>query len=1325
MHFTTLQNEGSLIPADLLAEIYTGHAAGQNSNDFGLTPKSRLTDEMAARWSAARASWQSFQNKIHRIDKEDGATTLTREHWVSPLLRQLGFDGLQYCRTAATVGGRNYPISHRLGEKESGLPIHIEGANTELGKRPANARLHVSPHALLQEYLNRTDHLWGMVTNGYQLRILRDAARMSRPTFLEFNLRQMMEAEQFAEFQLLFRIVHRTRWPQALESAHDCWLEKYFLNGIESGSRVRDRLRDGVEEALKIFGTGFLSHPGNAALRQRIADKQLEATQLYRQLLRLIYRFLFLLVAEERRMIGVVEGTDLQRFVYDRYYSISGLREKVERPIYQHDHHYDLWERVKQTFRLYSVEDKGKMLNVPALNGALFGPETLPDLENATLFNRDFLHGFAHLSLFKDDKITRRINYAHLDVEELGSVYESLLEFHPNIREEHGHSVFDLVAGSERKSTGSYYTRPELVQELIKSALVPVIETRLQEAKKQSSKDKSPTKPIAHSSPGRDKHNDLKTAQEAALLSIKVCDPACGSGHFLLAAARRIGKELARVRTGEEEPSPEEFRLAVRQVLQHCIYGVDLNPLAVDLCKVALWVEGHNPGKPLTFLDHRIKCGNSLVGVMDLKVLHQGISDEAFKPVTGDDKEVAAAMRQRNKRERQEWLSGQKRLNFDEPLLADHQAFAEAWRELARIDERNTDDVKIKAQRYEKLQQKGEKWYRDWTACNLWTYAFFSPLKETNRSAILTSEYLLRFLENSKSVAPILIEAANTAALHANVFHWPLEFPEVMQAGGFDVVLGNPPWERIKLQEQEFFASRDPAIATAANKAARDRLIEALIKKNPQLHQQFTSAKYMAEASSRFVRSGGRFPLTAVGDVNTYALFAELFKHLLNQRGRCGVIVPTGIATDDTCKHFFGHLNEQKALVSLYDFENREALFPGVHRSFKFSLLTLSNKPVGHAQFSFFLTRTTHLDDEVRRFTLSPEDIELINPNTHTAPVFRTQVDAELTKKIYERVPALVNEKTGENPWGVSFMTMFHMSNDSHLFHNKQSKERMPLYEAKMIWQYDHRFGSYDGVDPDSNSTQLPMPTPAQYADQNYEVTPRYWVDREEVESRLEKRNREGTELSWKWERDWLLGFRDITNATNERTAIFSLLPRVAVGNKIPLLVFEERHENRIACFLGNVNSIVFDYVARQKMGGTTLNFFIVKQFPVFAPAQYEKDTIEFITKRVVELVYHSEAMTSFAVDMDFRGKPFKWNNDRRASLRAELDAYYAKLYGLTRDELRYILDPQEVYGPDFAGETFRVLKEKEIKKYGEYRTRRLVLEAWDRMFKKPASKCR
>ncbi|MGI9862836.1 N-6 DNA methylase [Moorella naiadis] len=1321
MRFPCLRIEGGLIAADLLDRIYDGTAPGQTAADFGLS--ARLENEIASAWQEALEHWEAFQHRLERLQETDAATSETRYQWVSPLLSLLGYELVSTPR-AAEIEGKTYAISHRAGQGEGAPPVHIVGCRQPLDRRSETGRPRLAPHSLVQEYLNRSECLWGVVTNGFVLRLLRQTERLSRPTYIEFDLREMFGGKNFADFSLFYRLAHRSRLPQ--ERAERCWLERYYQETIEQGNRVRDRLRDGVEKAITILGQAFLEHPANEALREKVRTGRLDAAKYYQELLRLIYRFLFLLVAKERELLTANP-------VYRQHYSVSRLRDLCENRR-AWNHHTDLWEAAKVTFRLLSDESSGLKLGLPPLNGPLFDPQATDDLNELLITNRAFLEAFWYLSMYQENERApwRRVNYAALDVEELGSVYESLLDYHPDLKASGSEVAFSLLAGTDRKSTGSYYTPRALVEELVASALVPVLHDKL--AGKNTREEK-----------------------EGAILSLKVCDPACGSGHFLLAAARRLGLELARLRSGADEPSPKEVREAVREVITHSLYGVDKNPMAVELCKVALWIEGHLPGKPLTFLDHRIRCGDSLVGVFDLAVLEKGIPDEAYAPVEGDDRAVARFLVRRNREDR----SGQMRLRLRFPALANPASLLKETAPVLDLPDDTPEVVRQKTKAYQKTRQEGSPLWRQLTACHLWTAAFFARLDQDVAHVPLSGD-LEAFLAGRED--PRLIAEAWHLAQNHRFFHWPLEFPEVFAKGGFDVVLCNPPWERIKLQEEEFFATRDPKIANALNRAERWRFIKALPATNLALWEEYQEAKHAAEAQSKFLRASGRFPLTARGDINTYSVFAELFSQLLRPGGRTGVVLPTGIATDDTNKQFFANLVQTGRLASLYDFENREGIFPGVHKSYKFCLLTLkgADQEEAPARFAFFLTRTDQLRDDRRVFQLNPEDLALVNPNTRTCPVFRTREDAELTKKIYRRVPVLVNEQTGKNPWGVRFMRMFDMSNDSHLFRTTQELEDqgyvlmrgrdlgrpdslcfvgggevwLPLYEAKMIWQFDHRFGTYKGVPPNTTSTHLPTPREEEYADPDYFVLPRYWVREEEVEARL------GT-----WKHGWLLGFRDVTNATNERTAIFTVLPRVGVGHTTPLMILtqEEPETEAVACLIANVNALVFDFAARQKIGGMHLTYNYLKQLPILPPGAYTESDLFFIVPRVLELVYTAWDLEAFARDVwqesspklrqeitrrwqECCGRapgvhpdaevipPFRWDSERRALIRAELDAYYARLYGLTWDELHYILDPKDVFGPEFPGETFRVLMEKEERQYGEYRTKRLVLEAWDQI---------
>ena len=566
-----------------------------------------------------------------------------------------------------------------------------------------------------------------------------------------------------------------------------------------------------------------------------------------------------------------------------------------------------------------------------------------------------------------------------------------------------------------------------------------------------------------------------------------------------------------------------------------------------------------------------------------------------------------------------------------------------------------------------------------------------------------------------------------------------------MGRGGFDVVLGNPPWEVMQLSEKEYFATSHPEIAALAG-AARKEAIDQLEHIAPAAFRDFVAAKRLFDAGNQFARESGRFELTARGKVNTYSLFAELFADLT--RDRAGVIVPTGIATDATTAAFFAALVEERRLAQLVDFENSAPLFGSVHRSFKFCLLTLGRNE-GAARFAFFLTDPAQLAETERNFTLSSQQIAAINPNTRTAPVFRSRADAELTAKIYANAPILIEEGKGRegNPWGIEFRQgLFNMTSDSALFRTARelteagsvregtdwicSDQRpsqgglavrgadggnlplsdggpcairyVPLYEAKMIHQFDHRWAGY--AEDGESSTNLGTPEKQR---PTCEPAPRYWVPDTEVNERLAAKG---------WNRGWLMGWRDIARATDERTVIATVFPRVGTGDTLLLKMSMVDDPRLYAGNIGNLCSLVLDYASRQKVGGTHLKYNVFKQLPILPPTFYTEPRLAFLVPKVLELTYTSHALAPFARDLGYDGPPFAWDEERRAYLRADLDAFYARAYGLTHDELRYILDPADVKGPDYPSETFRVLKEKEVRQYGEYRTRRLVLAARDRM---------
>ena len=1319
--FAALTIEGGLIAPDQVQAIASAAPDQKTAADYGCPKGTGLRDEITRYFRIAQAHWQGYARL------EQPTMQQTAEFARNLLEQAFGFElagphhhmreGRRFTIAWEAKGGRvpiviAPPAPADKGKAGDGfaraLPEFGDGADGRIARR--------SPTVLLQDWLNANpDFYWGLVFAGDRVRLMRDNASLTRPAWIEADLGAIFRDEMFADFAALWLLIHASRFGAEGAAASDCALERWREAGMRAGTSARERLRVNVEEALMALGQGILD--ANPAIRERLDTNQLTMPHLFEQMLRVVYRLIFLGVAEDRDLLHPPATPKAVRDLYSNNYGFAWARDKSTRRN-AHDHHHDAWEGVKVTFR--ALERGEKLLGLPALGG-LFDRALTPDLDAAQIPNRALLAAAFKLGWLIEDGRRVRINWRDMATEELGSVYEGLLELVP-VRENEGRT-FSFAGGAEargnaRKVSGSYYTPDSLVQCLLDSALDPVLER-------------------AEAEGGAD-----------AILELNVIDPACGSGHFLLGAARRMATRVAQLRN----PDAPDYNAAMRDVVRNCIHGVDRNPMAIELAKVALWIESVEPGKPLGFLDANIQCGDSLLGVFDLKALDEGIPDDAYKPLTGDDKDTAKYFAKRNKDEKK----GQGTLDFiGGGGTLPPAKLAATMDDLRHLPEDSVAQIAEKRRRFAAWEADPNR-YATKVACDLYIAAFLLPKKggvptNVNSVTVPTTSHLRTALSGKQIYGPLEVAAVDAAGF-ARAFHWPLAFPEVMIGqGGFDVVLGNPPWERIKLQEQEFFASRDHDIASAPNKSERDKLIKALQTAAQRdgspdfvrrgLHSAFEIAKRVAEASVLFLSSpkdedptrknaphiskARRFPWTGRGDVNTYAIFTEQFFNLLSLNGRAGIIVPTGIATDSTTAPFFANLVDSNKFISLIDFRNDKRIFPAVAGLMRFCLLTIGNLPLGEkSTFCCLLFDISDMEDNRRTFSLSPAQIAEINPNTKTAPVFRTRIDAELTAAVHARVPILLTPGTsrGDGFWGINFHTrIWHMAEDSQWFRTAAqlkeggyhpmmsdwvdaSGERYtPLYEAKMGWHYDHRYGSYPpGMTEDTRA--LPRLNLAQRQDPDFEIMPRVWVPEAEVDRRLKPYSN----LSW------MITSRKLTNTNNERTVIPILCSKFAIGDSLYSWFLSDSDVKKNLCVYANLASIVLDFICRQKLAGTNLSLFILGQLPFVPPSGYSDLDTEYISKRVLELTYTSHSMAPFARDLGYEGPPFTWDEDRRAHLRAELDAWYALAYGLTRDELRYVLDPKDVMGADYPSETFRVLQKNEIAKHGEYRTRRLVLAAYD-----------
>ncbi|MGW6174099.1 Eco57I restriction-modification methylase domain-containing protein [Arthrobacter sp. NPDC055138] len=1285
--FQAITVVGGVLPPSLLGRIQSGNLqdkGGLAPSSYFLAGRETISDAASRSWAYLKDVWQDWQEADRKQGGTGAGTGDARQRWLLILLRELGYG--QVARAGTAIPDReSFPVSHLWDN----VPIHLLGPRVELDRRnPGIEGAVKAPQKMLQEFLNhRTEYLWGILSNGLKLRILRDSTALAGSAYVEFDLETIFTSELYPEFQLFWQLCHQSRLAAKNEQAGpaSCWLESWRSEAVESGSRALERLGEGVQQALEQLGTGLLRHPNNAWLIEALHSEELTRHDYHKALLRTAYRLLFCFVVEDRGALHTPGAPQEVRRRYSDFFSTRRLR-KLSR---KHDGgpHDDLWR--SQKLVLQSLGGNGlDALGLPALGG-LFDPDPRAKLAagqpgkdlvmDCELANQDLLRTVRSLAWVKNASFrVEAVDYRHLGAEELGSVYESLLELIPRVDLESKTFELENVAGNERKVTGSYYTPPGLVSALLDTALEPILDEALEKAA------------------------DSQDA-ERRLLALTVCDPASGSGGFLVAAARRIARRLAEVRAGEDEPTPENIHHALHDVVDRCIYGVDMNDLAAELTKVSLWLEAVEPGKPLNFLDSRIKIGNSLFGSTPA-LLDSGIPDEAFDPVEGDDRKYSTDVKKANRQSKKasvgKYISpaGMTPLEFDsdnvfQDLVKDRLRLNSPVTSVQEARSRAVDYAKFNESRLvEDLRRTADTW------C-----ASFAWHLERSSDAPPPTNGVFRRIKDGHTDKSLqnTIDEVNSLKQDFRFFHWHLEFPEIFMPtndaaeshnpppkDGFTCMLGNPPWGKIKLEEKNFFRSRMPEVAETGNKSKRAELINALALNDPILYNEYKREKRARDQLSKFLHKSSAYPLCGIGEINTYSVFAERFRQLTSSSGRFGVIIPTGIATDDTTKRFFASLVEARSLAALHDFENSKPLFTNVHRSYKFSLLTVLGERQNseRTEFSFFLKEPSQIGSSTVDL---PADIILsLNPNTNTLPIFRNGTEAEITAAIYRACVPLINEAPhrANNPWGVSLHRMFDISSDSHLFRTQEDldgegwtlhgdiynppqsvtggESMLPLYQGAMIHLYNNRFAS--GVrNGDFERTEL-----HQLRDFRYAPMPKTWVPRSAFAKKWPHTNNGS-----------LFVFRNVARSTDTYSFVGTNIPFRPAGNSAQ--VMSTRTAGDAAILQALTSSATFAYAAKRKIGGANVNFFHVKQLPILppemidSPAPWNKTLTcrEWLTPRIIELSYTNTLMSDFALALGDVLPPFVFDPNRRFLLRAEIEAALMHLHELDRNSALVILE--------------------------------------------------
>jgi len=1312
---------------------------------------------------------QTEDDLIWKVLGALGWTAFLRQQNLAPKGREDVPDGLLFKNDATKAQAnktaqewRRYEFGHAVVESKRW--------NRPLDRRSGRKGEETAPSTQMLRYLRRIEDLttgklrWGILTNGVRWRLYYQGARSVSEQFFEIDLAQVLaikghEGGLFAldeqQRDHALRVFYLIFGKQAFTgTASDP--RTFHQRALDEGRFYEERIAGNLSNV--VFGDVFpkLVH----AIASSAPNANLQ--EVRQAALILLYRLLFILYAEDRDLLPIK----------DERYSDYGLRDKVRGDVGSRKTKNDVFSSTAARYwsvidDLCRAIDKGDgSIGLPPYNGGLFDRDRTPLLTTVRLSDAVLSDVIDALSFERSPEGRRYINYRDLSVQQLGSIYEQLLE-HEVIRE--GDEIVIRPNIFARKGSGSYYTPDDLVTLIIRETISPFVEERLAafhvKAEELATSEKSLDTRLGAL-------QRLDPAEK--LLELKVCDPAMGSGHFLVSLVDYLADQVITA-MGEAEVSVswvhyvsplanrivairnkilgnaeqrgwvvdedqlDDRHIIRRMILKRCVYGVDKNFMAVELAKVSLWLHTFTVGAPLSFLDHHLRCGDSLFGLWVNNALKKAaaIEDLSLKK-TGklkpDEKPHSLFLHQPMERALRAASSMQIIEGLTDAEIAEAHRSADVF---AEVREQTAPFAALlsffHALDWLELNNNENKQILQAFLSGLFGDPVDIALGKTHP---LDKEYSSARAKTDAEAFAVILNQTRGLIAEEGFIHWQVAYPGVWSdwqaealTGGFDAIIGNPPWDRMKLQQVEWFAARRRTIALAQRASDRRRMIAALEEVGDPLANDYAKANARAEGAVRMARTAGDYPLLSGGDVNIYSLFVERAMKLVKPDGLVGLLTPSGIASDKTAAPFFKGISTAGHLKALYDFENgrqgtgQPPFFPDIHRNFKFCALVASpTRTFPDSDCAFFLHDVSELSDTHRRFALKAHDFASVNPNTGTTPIFRTRRDAELTTGVYSRLPILVDRSSGTEvkAWPVRYSTMFHMTNDSAFFRTLAELEEkegaypiggnrfgsptgewLPLYVGRMIHQFDHRSASVvinkENIHNAAFSEEV---SPEQKADPNFSTNPQYWVNARQT----------GFPEGY----DWAVSFRDIARSVDVRTIFAAITPRAAYGNKLPLLLpSDEAYRSAAPLMVANLNAVSFDYVARSKIHSTSVNWYLLEQLPVVPLAQYtairfgNKTAADIVRQAVLELTYTAHDMAPFAIDMgylDDKGKvkpPFAWDEARRLYLRAKLDAVYFHLYGITdRDDIRYIYS------------TFPIVERQETAAHGRYLSRDLCL-AW------------
>jgi hypothetical protein len=973
--------------------------------------------------------------------------------------------------------------------------------------------------------------------------------------------------------------------------------------------QIHDELTVNVFEALKVISEGIILDESN----NFILDEQ-TLEEIREPVFILLYRIIFILYAEDRGIFPT------EQKIYQEKFSLKWLKEKWL--LYSENQkklsEYDVQNRLWGFFRLIELgsEDLGydsKEFFMRAYYGRLFDRKINFKLNKWKIKNQYLLDAISLLTRTHDKKGNYFfLDYSALETRHLGSIYEHLLDFHLTVKNK---KIKDLPNPSDRKSSGSYYTPDKIVELVVKDSIEPTISKIIDESS----------------------NNDEIIEK---ILSLKILDPAMGSGHFLIGVVEFLAKRLCEIKF--EKISESQYAEMKREVVRKCIYGVDRNSLAVDLAKLSLWLETLSIEKPLTFLSAHLKHGNSLIG-------------ESINSIFDSQKTL-----------------------FETKTLTHFKNSVKNFLAFEYIEDDSASAVKTKIEKYSKMQEKGTTFHQlkgvlDHRLAERFGHKS-TPWRDLRQKVGVESLDFYASVEN---------ESVNELVERIKFFHWELEFPEIFYENngklkenpGFDIIIGNPPWEVLKPNIDEFcsifYENKENTKFSKLKKIEKDKFFKSIIQ-NDQTNQQWEQYKKEISSQTEYFNQSGFYNFQksnsgkpSFSELNTYRLFLEKSFNLLKNEGYCGLVIPSNFYSEYNTQKLRELIFEKTKIYSLYDFDNKNAIFKGIHRQLRFMTLVFSKAGQTQKFNTSFLIRELDFIKDIQHNCIEYdyEFVKTTSPQTHSIVACSSKTDLEIMEKLFQH-PLLITD----SDWNLNFAQGDFNSSSHVSFFNTKNKGVI-LYEGKTMNQFTNKYS-----------------------------VPRYHIELKPAIEKLRKAEERKMKSSIKkfqnikksnitlppvklYFQYYRLAWRHVSSSTNSRTLICTILPPNTFQSDSlyfikPIYFDGVEYQNSIAytdtVFLcGILNSFTMDFVIRHKVSINVSTFF-VHEIPVPRFNQQNEYHNE-IVKLSGGLICTSKEFNDLKNEIGL--KESITEIESRQLAKAKIDAYVAKIYSLTRNELNYILD--------------------------------------------------